>query len=146
MLNRWFGDGVPHNKALGLTMVELIENGAIARLPYADHLVGNPEHGFLHGGVITSMMDAVCGMAVFFAIKKAVRIATLDLRIDHLRPTTPRTDVLCRAVCYKHTRQVAFVRALAHHGDDGDPIATAAGTFMIFDGQRPPVGGESSGE
>jgi uncharacterized protein (TIGR00369 family) len=132
LINQWFTDSVPHNKALGLRMVELIEDGAIAELPHDDKLVGNPERGFLHGGVITSMIDATCGMAVFIAIKKPVRIATLDLRIDYLRPTTPETNVLCKAVCYKHTRQVAFVRALAHHGDESDPVASAAGTFMIF--------------
>jgi uncharacterized protein (TIGR00369 family) len=136
LVNQWFGAAVPHNKWLGLTVEEILDDGAISRLPHDDKLIGNPQTGFLHGGVITSMVDASCGMAVFIAMRSPRRIATLDLRIDYLRPTTPATDVLCKAQCYKLTRNVAFVKALAYHDDDADPIASAAGTFVIFTGDN----------
>jgi acyl-coenzyme A thioesterase PaaI-like protein len=45
-----------------------------------------------------------------------------------------------RAECYKLTRQVAFVRASAFHDDPSDPIAAAAGTFIIFEDQESPMG------
>jgi acyl-coenzyme A thioesterase PaaI-like protein len=73
-------------------------------------------------------------------IKRVTRIATLDLRIDYLRPAEPPRDVRARAECYKAGKQVAFVRAIAFHDDDQAPIASAAGTFMIFDDSRSPVG------
>ena len=60
------------------------------------------------------------------------RIATLDLRIDYVRPALPHQEVICDAHCYKVTRHVAFVRATAHHGDNASPIATASGTFVVF--------------
>jgi len=87
----------------------------------------------LHGGMITSLIDACCGMSVFLKSGFTRRVATLDLRIDYLRPANPPEDVLARAECYKLTRHVAFVRALAHHGDLADPIASASGTFVIFE-------------
>ncbi len=139
LINQWFGNIVPHNKWLGLRMVELIDDGAIAELPYDEKLIGNPEMGFLAGGAITSMIDATCGAAVFMAMRTPRRIATLDLRIDYLQPTTPNTSVLCKATCYKHTTDVAFVRALAYHTDESDPIASAAGTFAIFTDSRSTV-------
>jgi acyl-coenzyme A thioesterase PaaI-like protein len=49
-----------------------------------------------------------------------------------LHPTTPRQTLVCAAHCYKLTRQVAFVRAIAHHGDEADAIASAVGTFRVF--------------
>ena len=58
-------------------------------------------------------------------------IATLDLRIDYLKPATPNQPVRTRAHCYKVTRSVAFTRAVAFHDDPDDPIASSAGTFMI---------------
>ena len=67
-------------------------------------------------------------------------IATLDLRIDYLKPATPGRDVVARAHCYKLTRDIAFVRGVAFHDDEADPIATSAGTFML--GTR----GRSTGE
>jgi acyl-coenzyme A thioesterase PaaI-like protein len=60
-----------------------------------------------------------------------VPIATLDLRIDYLRPAEAGRAVRCRASCYKQTRNVAFTRAVAFHDDPGDPIAHSVGTFMI---------------
>ena len=38
---------------------------------------------------------------------------------------------MCRARCYKLTRNVAFTRAIAYHDSEDDPIASAAGTFML---------------
>jgi uncharacterized protein (TIGR00369 family) len=131
---------VPFNAALGLVAEDFEEGVAVVRLPYHDQLVGNPETGVLHGGVITGLVDASCGLAVFTKLQRVTRIATLDLRIDYLKPATPPRAVRSRAECYKLTRQVAFVRALAYHEDLADPIASAAGTFMIFDDSRSPVG------
>jgi uncharacterized protein (TIGR00369 family) len=128
-----FGQWIPHNRALQLELIGHEPGVAIIRLPYALQLVGNPETGVLHGGAITSLMDATCGASVFIKRRKAGRIATLDLRIDYLKPASPPLDVIARAECYKVTRSIAFVNCVAHHGDLRDPIAHAAGTFMLFD-------------
>jgi uncharacterized protein (TIGR00369 family) len=131
-MNRRFMEFVPHNKALGLEVVRFGDGEAVMSLPYADRLVGNPETGVLHGGAITSLMDAACGAAVFMKLTEPMPIATLELRIDYLRPATPHQAVVARAHCYKVTRDVAFVRCDAFHaGAADDPIATAAGTFML---------------
>ena len=136
-----FGQFVPHNLALGLRFMGFGEGVALMRLPYAEHLVGNPETGVLHGGPITGMLDAACGAAVLLKSKNPVPIATLDLRIDYLRPGTPRLDVLGRAYCYKLGKNVAFVHAVAFHEEEGDgePIAAAAGAFMIATRGGPPT-------
>jgi uncharacterized protein (TIGR00369 family) len=128
---RAFAEAVPHNKALGITIVDLGDAWASYRLRYAEELIGNPETGVLHGGAITALLDACCGSAVFNALPEPQPIATLDLRIDYLAPAEPGRDVVARADCYKVTRNVAFVRAVAYHDDDTAPIASAAGTFMI---------------
>lgn len=130
-INRSFATIVPHNKALGMEIVELDDGLARIRLPYQARLIGNPETGVLHGGVISSLMDACCGAAVFMALELPVPIATLDLRIDYLGPAEPGRDVMARCHCYKVTRNVAFVRGVAYHDDVDDPIAAAAGTFML---------------
>ena len=130
-LSRDFEKLVPHNRELGLETLSLEEGRATMRLPYDERLVGNPATGVLHGGVITSLIDACCGGAVFMALQKPTPIATLDLRIDYLKPATPGLDVIARTECYKTTKNVAFVRGIAYHDDENDPIAAAAGTFML---------------
>ena len=127
---------VPHNQALGLRVVDYMPERLSLALPYRENLVGNPETGVLHGGCITSLMDATCGGAVILSLAAPRRIATLDLRIDYVRPGLPHQEVICDAHCYKVTRHVAFVRATAHHGDTANPIATASGTFVVFREER----------
>lgn len=130
-LLRAFAETVPHNRALGIEIVEVGDARALYRLPYDDRLVGNPETGVIHGGAITALLDACSGSAAFNALVTPQPIATLDLRIDYLAPATPKQDVFARSHCYKVTRNVAFVRAVAFHDDEAQPIAAAVGTFMI---------------
>jgi uncharacterized protein (TIGR00369 family) len=128
---RGFTEGIPHNKALGMELLELDRGEAKFRLPYDGKLVGNPDTGVLHGGAITALLDAASGASVFAALTEWVPIATLDLRIDYLRAADPERDVVCHATCYKRTRNVAFTRAIAYHDDPADPIASSVGTFML---------------
>ena len=141
-MNLRFERMVPHNRALNLEVLALEHARATFRLPYDVKLIGNPETGVLHGGAITAAMDAACGTAVFQALPRPMVIATLDLRIDYLKPATPPRDVTIRAHCYKVTRSVAFVRGLAFHDDEADPIASGTGSFMLGTSYRRAPEGE----
>ena len=125
----------PHNAFLGMN-VTAVDSGVLStELPYREELVGNPESGALHGGVVTAMLDASCGLSVMVALGRLTRIATLDLRIDYLKPTRAQSTLHCRSQCYKLTKQVAFVEGTAYHiGDDGslEEVAKARGTFMLL--------------
>jgi uncharacterized protein (TIGR00369 family) len=54
---RAFFAGVPHNRALGMELVEVGASETVFRLPYDPKLVGNPDTGVLHGGAITALLD-----------------------------------------------------------------------------------------
>jgi uncharacterized protein (TIGR00369 family) len=130
-VTRSFIDSIPHNHALGLRVIEVDEAQAVFELPYSEQLVGNPDTGVIHGGAISALLDACSGAAVFAALAEWVPVATLDLRIDYQRAAQAGRAITCRATCYKLTHNIGFTRAVAHHGDEGDPIATSVGTFMI---------------
>ncbi len=130
-LVRVFSANVPHNKALGMRILEIKQAEALFMLPYDAKLVGNPDTGVLHGGAITALLDGASGAAVFAALTEFVPIATLDLRIDYLRPAEPGQAVHAKATCYKLAKNVAFTRAVAYHEDPDDPIAHSVGTFML---------------
>lgn len=131
LLDQGFRAMVPHNAALGLRAIDCGPNMCVLLLPWAEHLVGNPDSGVLHGGPITTLLDACGGAAVFLALGTPVPIATLDLRIDYLKMASPKRDVVARCECYKLGRNVAFVRGLAYHDSPDDPIASCAATFML---------------
>jgi uncharacterized protein (TIGR00369 family) len=134
------GGIVPLNTALGMRAVECGRGWLTIELPWAEHLVGNPDTGVLHGGAITALLDAASGMAIFLAMPNPTRVATVDLRIDYMTASTKGRSVFARAECYKLGHQIAFTRALAYHDTPDRPIASAAGTFMVFAGEKPPTG------
>ncbi len=131
LFQQLFSDAIPHNKALGIRIVAIARGLASMQLDWREELVGNPETGVLAGGPLTAMLDGCCGMAVATMLAKPEPFATLDLRIDYAKPAMPGKPVIAEAECYRITRSVAFTRAFAHQGDPRNPVAAAAGTFML---------------
>lgn len=136
---------IPHAAALGLRFHEVTDGYVEITLPYDGKLVGDPDTGVIHGGAITALLDNAAGFAVRVpgAEPDQVAIATLDLRIDYMGPATPGRDVIARAICFKRTRSITFVRGVAYHDSPDDPIATCTATFMTGtpNSTRPLAGG-----
>lgn len=109
------------------------------RVPYGSHLVGNPDTGVVHGGVITALLDHTSGAAVMTALKEPMAIATLDLRIDYMKPAVPGEAITAKVKCLKVTHEVAFVRGSAYQSAPDDPIAICTGAFMLMRGTPPPM-------
>ncbi len=129
-----FISAIPHSKALGMQLVELGEGDAAIDMPYDEKLIGDPETKVIHGGAVSALMDTCCGAAVMSHPRAGAATATIDLRIDYMRPATPGQRILARATCYHMTRYVAFVRAVALDDDTDNPVATATGAFTVAKG------------
>lgn len=140
---RWqkFAHVSPYNRELGLLPHAVNTDWCVLKVEYQEALVGDPQTRVLHGGVITALLDAACGFAIFIKLPEIRPMATLDLRIDYLKPATPGRAVLGGAVCYKLTPELAFVRGCAYHESLEDPIATAVGIYMFTEG-RPVISNE----
>jgi len=123
--------GVPHAEGLAMTILEIGDGSALTMIPYAEHLIGDPETRVIHGGVVTSLLDNACGIAVTSKIKRFGAIATLDLRIDYMKPAMPDQPIHAFCECYRVTRSIAFVRGIAFHTDRSDPIAACTAAFML---------------
>lgn len=121
----------PQARALGIEVTRIERARAWGRVPYRPEIVGDPETGVIAGGVLTTLLDQICGTAAVSAMKEPSSVATIDLRIDYMRPAEPGRDVLAEAHCYKIGRNVAFVRAVAFEDAPDNPIAHAASAFMV---------------
>lgn len=115
----------------GLQLDRTAPGEAWSILPYRPVFVGDTQTGVLHGGVVTAMLDETCGMAVQLALDGVRPIATLDLRIDYQKPSTPGLDIKAHSICYRVTRSIAFVRATAYQESEDNPVATATACFML---------------
>jgi uncharacterized protein (TIGR00369 family) len=130
--------GAPFFQAIGAEVLEAEPGWNRMRLPYAPFIVGNPDTGVVHGGIITGMLDHACGMAAGSKVGAVSglpgqmrSVATLDLRIDYMKAAKPNADIFVIGECVKVTRQIVFARGRAYQGDDEDVVASATGTFII---------------
>ncbi len=121
---------VGHGGALGIGYHDHGDDWAELSLPYDERLVGMPDSGIIASGPIISLMDMATSIAIWVRLGRFRPQATLDMRVDYLRPAASGKRIYGRGECYGMTKSIAFVRGLAHDGDAGDPIAHVTGTFI----------------
>lgn len=127
---RRFFETLPYCHALGMRVDQIRDGVAVISMAYDAALVGDPTTGVIHGGAVSALMDTSGGLAVI-SLPEATATATIDLRIDYMRPATPGQRITARAECYHITRSVVFIRAVAGDEDGSRPVATATGAFTI---------------
>lgn len=121
-----------HNGLLGIRYIDHGTNWCELALPYDARLIGDEETGILASGPIVTLMDMATSISIWVRSGVFRPQATLDLRVDYLRPATPGKAVVGRGECYRLTRNIAFVRGQAHDGDAQHPLAHVAGTYMLL--------------
>ena len=131
--------GTAYSRATGFET--LTDRACAMRAPFRPDLIGDPACGAIAGGVIFALLDQTCGMAIGAALRARAEaegraptlggMATLDFRLDHVRPPRPGCAVIAEAECLRLTGDVAVVRGWAYEDDPTDPIAAAQAAFMI---------------
>jgi len=142
IINEIFSEKIPFNKVLGLK-VESIRPGSVKTLfAMRDELMGNYNRGMLHGGVISSVIDATGGLAAFISIQekmrgktlevkleKSKRISTIDLRVDFLRPGLGNKFIATANTL--RTGNKVVVTRIELHNDHNDLIAVGTGSYLV---------------
>lgn len=124
-------NGRGHGGFLGIHYLAHGDNWVELSLPWREDLVGVPETGVIASGPIIALLDNATSSSAWTRRGKFVPQATLDLRIDYVRATTPGKTLIGRGECYQIRRSIGFVRGIAHEGDIDDPVAHAAAIFMV---------------
>jgi uncharacterized protein (TIGR00369 family) len=129
---------IPFNRVLGLHLTELDTGVARITFDMRDELVGNFSKGILHGGVISSTLDVVGGMAAMMAetsdhaqaiVQRWAALGTIDMRVDYLRPGAGEHFVAEGRVI-RSGRKVCVTR-MELHNEVGALIATGTGTYIV---------------
>jgi uncharacterized protein (TIGR00369 family) len=132
MLKHLAEELVPFNKLLGI-QVSLLERGKVRlELPYREELIGDPSKPALHGGVISTLADTAGGIVVWSGLDSlSVRVSTIDLRIDYLRPGKLER-LIAEAVIVRLGRTVGVTDIRVFHASAEDEVvATGKGVYAI---------------
>ena len=137
-----YEEKIPFNKALGLQIISLKEDNVCIKLEMKEKLVGNYKYGMLHGGVISSVLDATGGAIVSVGLLKKMvgcqleeifnritKISTVDLRIDFLRPGQGNYFLSTGSIMRMGNKVVVIRTTL--HNDKEALIAVGTGIYML---------------
>lgn len=80
---------IPFDRFLGLVVEEIRPGYARLRMPFRPEFIGDPRRPALHGGLISMLVDTCGGSAVWASCSVRDRVATIDMRVDYLRPADP---------------------------------------------------------
>jgi uncharacterized protein (TIGR00369 family) len=141
-LRTMFEERIVFNSVLGLKITELKPEGVAGRIAMKPELIGHFTHNRLHGGVISATLDAMGGLAAMAAIgarhmddapmqrlHRFLKLGTIDLRVDYLRPATgDHFDM--RAQVLRLGSRVASTR-MEFFAADGKLLSVAAGAYII---------------
>ena len=137
-----YEEKIPFNKALGLQIISLKEDNVCIKLEMKEKLVGNYKYGMLHGGVISSVLDATGGAIVSVGLLKKMvgcqleeifnritKISTVDLRVDFLRPGQGNYFLSTGSIMRMGNKVVVIRTTL--HNDKEALIAVGTGIYML---------------
>lgn len=130
-LQQSFTAQLPFCAALGMEVIDVDAGQATLSMPYSKDLIGDPATGVIHGGAVSALMDSACGLAVYMHPENVGDTATIDLRIDYMRPAAPNETLFAHAQVYHATRSVAFLRATTWTDDKSRPVAQATAAFVF---------------
>jgi len=96
----------------------------------AEHL--SPS-GRVHGGVISSLLDYACGIAVCSTLGPHEVCSTVEIKVSYFRPIRLGDDLEAVAqVAFRGKRLCALVATLKRKGDI-QPVAMASATFNVVE-------------
>lgn len=137
-----FEKRITFNTVIGLRILSLAAGDVRGRLDMKPELVGHYAYGRLHGGVISTMLDAMGALGLMVAIgerhpqetaaqvmHRFSRFGTIDLRVDYLRQGVGRHFVAHAEVTRLGGRVGSTQMRLVN--DEGTVIATAAAAYIV---------------
>ncbi len=142
LLQEIIEERIPFNKLIGIKIESIGMESLGIRFEMRPELIGNFNRGNLHGGVISTVLDAMGGMVVWAEIMKKMedqsfeeiskqfsKIGTIDMRVDYLRPGLGKYFI-ATGTNLRIGNKVSVTR-MELHDDKGILIAVGTGSYLV---------------
>ena len=126
-------------RTLGARLTRVEPGEVEIELPYRDDLT--QQHGFLHAGVVTAVLDSACGYAAFSLMPPGAGVLSVEFKVNLLAPANGDL-LIARARVLRAGRTISVCQADAtmRSGGDETPVATMLGTMMTVKDRSDVVG------
>lgn len=114
----------PYHQWLGLKVAQASEGEIILTLPFRDELVVNPAGGYIHGGILATLIDLAADWALVVWTGKGV--PTLNLHVDYHRPA--RGELTVKAKVIKRGKLASSAEAWVYDAE-GRLVASGRGLY-----------------
>ena len=71
-------------KTLGATVEDVAPGAVTLAMPFRADLT--QQHGFIHAGIITTVLDSACGFAAFTLMEEGAEVLTAEFKSSFLAP------------------------------------------------------------
>lgn len=129
----------PFMATLGATLESVSPGEVEIRLPFRSELT--QQHGFLHAGAVSAVLDSACGYAALSLMPEGVGVLSIEFKTNLLAPAQG-DELLVRARVVRAGRTITVSRGDAYVRLDDQEVlvATMLATIMTIR-ERPEVVG-----
>jgi uncharacterized protein (TIGR00369 family) len=122
------------NQILGLELDAVGENWARVTVPHDERFVNPETESVMHGGVVTTTLDAAQAYAMIARLHDDPRSAgpTMTLNVNFVSTADEPLVVTGRVL--RVGRRNAILEGRAEGADTGDLVATGQGVWRVFSG------------
>jgi uncharacterized protein (TIGR00369 family) len=114
---RMMEERIPFNRLLGIRGESVSPGRAALMLPVRQELVGDPRRPAIHGGVLSTLLDTVGGLAAWSALAPNESVSTVDLTVDYLEPAGLGEPLRAEAELIRKGNRVCHVRMRVTQGE-----------------------------
>lgn len=115
---------------LGARLVRVAPGEVEVAMPYAENLT--QQHGYLHGGIVTALLDTACGYAALTLMPAGAGVLAVEFKINFLAPGAGESFI-ARGRVLKPGRNVSVSAGdvfAVRHGEE-KICATMLATMMV---------------
>lgn len=131
-------DRQPFMRTLGARLLRVAAGEAEIELPFRSDLC--QQDGYLHAGVVTTLVDNACGYAAYTLMPATTGVLTVEFKLNMLSPAIGES-IRARGRVIKAGRQVTVCAGdvFAAAGDKQKLVATMLATMMAVHKDSAPV-------
>ena len=119
---------------IGARLTSVTPGSIEIEMPYREDLT--QQHGFIHGGIVASLLDTACGYAAFSLMPEDTAVLSIEFKVNLLAPAQGEL-IKVRAEVKRAGQNITVCTADAWAIDAGQSkvIATMLATIMCIRGR-----------